>query len=136
MVLQSKDTRSGLETKKGIFLSLWPLAKKKKYDGLVFVLVFFFCQGNMLNQLNTKLQTRFPALCKLDWTWSKCSLGCEQLELQLVRVPCRWECGPSAVPCGHLQDGNTLLPSAVAVVKGTQNKALPSCCYLVSHTLL
>lgn len=76
---------------------------------------------------------------KLDWKWSKCALGCEQMELQLVRAPCRrkGECGPSpAVTCGHLQDGNTFLPSAVAVVEGTQNKALPSWCYLVSHTLL
>lgn len=31
---------------------------------------------------------------------------------------------------------NTSLPSAVDVVKGTQHKALPSCCYLVSHALL
>lgn len=78
--------------------------------------------------------------CRQDFQHSANWAGNGQSAPWVVsRRSCRWEgeCDPSpAVTCGHLQDGNALLPSAVAVVKGTQNKALPSWCYLVSHTLL
>lgn len=88
--------------------------------------------GRGLNQLHTKLQVRVPAVCELDGKWSNCSYGCEQTELQVQGGVWPLSCCNLWAPAGW----KYLLPSAVDVVKGTQNKALPSRCYLVSHTLL